>query len=788
MNKIFKLAALLSVCLAAFAGCSPDELSTDQFSDESVTFAAFAPNPVARGGALRITGSNLQKVSEVILPGIEPITEIEVVKEGKISEIRVIVPVDGPEVGTISVVADGKTYTSMAELTYSEPIIFESFKTDKTPAMPGDIVTIKGDYMNNIKAVQFEGGETVTVFESQSRYELKVAIPSTAYTGKIILCDVDENNNPDGLVANLFYSEEDLVIGQPVVNSANRGELKSGAEITVKGEYLNMIQKAVFRVPAEGEGAPVDTESAFVLAEDNKSVKTTLPATVADGELVLVSYAGDEFKAGAYTTLVPSDLAIAAETRYKAGLKAVVTGKDLDLVTGASLAGTALSPVLADGKITFEIPATAVDGTVTLTLANGKTVETEAIELVKPVITAMSPLELYAGDEPVVVTGEDLDLVASASLGGVSETIEVAEDGKSIKVGTTVSSVSGKIVLTLANGVAVESLDEVKVNYHSLVIVTEMPSAQHIGMEVVLKGSKFDLVENIFIGDEKVTSYSLRTPEEVRFLMPWNKVGSYKIQFHLFNGDVETLATPIEVLLELQMTTIWEGSFNNAGWSGNQDLAWGGYDWTTVKPGDVLQIHGTPNDPAADWWCVSLRVGDGWANLNGVPGQYDNPTVIQVELTQEIIDHLISGNGLVVTGDGYTMTKIEIVREISQEVTVWEGPQDLGAWSINLEIKPNDMFVTNPVTAGQKLRFYVTPTSDWWQLQLFNGHWGGLVLPESSAGNNNVNAGDTTISADGYIEITVTELMVEEFTTMIDWGYAMIVQGENLILNKIALF
>ena len=87
-----------------------------------------------------------------------------------------------------------------------------------------------------------------------------------------------------------------------------------------------------------------------------------------------------------------------------------------------------------------------------------------------------------------------------------------------------------------------------------------MPSGQHIGEEVVLKGSNFDLVENIFIGDTKVTSYSLRTPEEVRFLMPWCKKGDYEMSFHLFNGDVETVATPISVLLERNIVTIWEGN------------------------------------------------------------------------------------------------------------------------------------------------------------------------------------------------------------------------------------
>ena len=167
------------------------------------------------------------------------------------------------------------------------------------------------------------------------------------------------------------------------------------------------------------------TDVDFVLADDHKSVTVELPASVADGEVVLTSYAGKEFKAGAYTTVIPTGVAIAAETRYKAGLNAVVTGKDLDLVTKAELAGTALEFGYADNKLTFAIPSKAVDGTVVLTLANGKTVATEAIELVKPTITEMTPLELYAGDENITVKGTDLDLVVSATLGGRDAEFEI---------------------------------------------------------------------------------------------------------------------------------------------------------------------------------------------------------------------------------------------------------------------------------------------------------------------------------------------------------------------------
>ena len=809
MKNIFKYSILLTLCsLVGLVSCTHEELSTDQFSDDAVVFGAFAPNPVVRGAELRIMGSNLDKVVEVQIPGSEPITDIEVISSGRVSEIRVVTPAAGAEDASVTgpvVIIDkaGNAYKSKSDITFTEGIVLDSFSP--ATAMPGDVVTVKGDYLYNVQQVVLGGGVYVTgeQITEKSRRELKFIVPSNAVTGPVTIGDVDENNNPDGLIPNNVPSKDVLTIGDPTVKAVDRGMLKAGAEITVEGTYLDMIAKAAFRVttPAAEEGAEpaiADTEVDFALAKDNKSVKVVLPATVVEGEIVLTSFAGKDFKAGAYTTVIPTEVAIAAETRYKAGLNAVVTGKDLDLVTGATLGETALDYVYADNAITFAIPAAAVDGAVTLKLANGKTVDTEAIELVKPVITAVAPLELYAGDEPVVVTGEDLDLVVSATLGGRAEEIEVAADGKTVEVATTVSSVAGKVVLALQNGVTVESTDEVKVNYHSLVIVTEMPAKQHIGQEVVLKGSNYDLVENIFIGDVKVTKYLLRTAEEVRFIMPWNKVGMYNIEFHLYNGDVETVATPIEVQLELQTIVLWEGDFTIGSWNGNQDLAYGAYDWSQAKPGDILQIIGEPVKPDADWWCLSLRVGYDWKNLNGVPGQYDNCTSVEVKLTKEIIDHLVDQGGLILTGQDYKFSKISLIREISQEITVYEGPTAL-TWGDDGRFGLA-MNYFEGLNAGAKMIIYFSQTDAWGQVQFNDGWWKNDVVSFPELGGaylNTDNAGGKDVTK---MELTLTQELLDHIKATAGdyWGtnsdyhngdtrVAFVIQGSDWIIEKITV-
>ncbi len=804
MKNIFRYSILLALCsLVGLVSCTHEELSTDQFSDDAVVFGAFAPNPVVRGAELRIMGSNLDRIVEVQIPGSEPITDIEVVASGRVSEIRVVTPAAGAEdvsvTGPVVIVdKDGNVYKSKADIEFTEGIVLDSFSP--ASAMPGDVVTVKGDYLYNVQQIVLGGGVYVTgeQITEKSRRELKFIVPSNAITGPVTIGDVDENNNPDGLIPNNVPSKEDLVIGDPTVKSADRGMLKAGAEITVQGTYLDMIAKAAFRVttPAAEEGAEpaiADTEVDFALAEDNKSVKVALPATVVEGEIVLTSFAGKDFTAGAYTTVVPTEIAIAAETRYKAGLNAVVTGKDLDLVTGADLAGTALEFGYADDKLTFAIPAAAVDGVVTLALANGKTVATEAIELVKPVITSVSPLELYAGDENIVVNGEDLDLVTGATLGGRAAEFEYADGAITVK--TELTSVSGKVAFTLNNGVTVESADEVTVKYHSKVIVTEMPAMQHIGQEVVLKGSNFSLVENIFIGDVKVTQYSIRTDEEVRFLMPWNKAGMYSLSFHLFDGDVETVATQIEVGLELDIKTIWEGSMYIS-WSGMSDLSWGGYDWSTVKPGTVLTAY-FDLDPAFDWWQV--RFGNGsWSSIPSGMAAGDNipmvagATYYSLTLTADDINALVNEGGLVMTGTNYTITKLTLTSEISQEVTLWEGELIADDWAnqpyalsdAGLELQQAG------AQAGQVINFYLEPIDPAWKLEIVEGHWGPTYCSYCSVGNDTEGGKFTEydLAANGgKLKVTLTQAMLDAAFVQQWWGGTFVLNGDNVKVTKITL-
>lgn len=763
MKNIFKFSALIAgvALLLTATSCANDVLDTNQFPDDAVTLASYGPNPVMRGGTLRFFGSNLEKVTEVSIPGVEPIKDIEVVASGKVAEIRVQVPVEGPEVGYVTLKAGSTVLTTRSELKYTEPIVFEGFEA-KSVNYPGDVVTIKGDYMNLISKVIFAGGEEVAVEEGSTRKETKVVIPSNAVTGKIILSD-------GGAIEQLFYSEKDLVIGEPTVSANAAATLKAGASITVKGEYLNMINRVVFPT-AEGT---VDTP--FEVSGDNKTISFTLPATAIDGQYTLVSFAEKSYKGGEVETVVPTELVPTSEP-VKAGKTFTIAGKDLDLVVSLSFENaTNAAFSYNNGKITVTVPETAKDGKVTLGLENGKTVET-AITLVHPTITSVSPAELYAGDEPVVVEGTDLDLIVSAKI-GAKDAVIAEKSETSLTLATEVTSVGGAVVLTLANGETLTSEESVVMKYHSKVILTSRPAGQHIGEEVVLKGSNMDLVETIYVGDAKVTKYALRTADEIRFLMPWAKVGSYELKFVLFDGDEEIQADPIEVLLERQFTTYYEGS---------EKLAWNEVkilssdQIAALAIGQTLVINYTVMDPIPDGYTQIRMIGGGWSfNPEGSPIYQFDPVASGVKAGEDgvitiTVDADLKSNyagGLSLTGNGCIITKGEGISEISQEVTVFEGPCDMswgddGRFGLAYEYFKD----LNP---GAKLIFYIEHTHDWGQIQINDGWW--------NAGFNFAEIGGSYIKTDIIGTATRIELTLDDANLAIAksnlGGYAGLVAG-----------
>ena len=411
--------ALLGLSLTA---CSNDDnLDTNQYKG-GVSLNVYGPSPVMRGGMLRFLGSNLDQVSEVIIPDGISVTNIQVVQAGVPSEIRVTVPKDGPVPGLITLVTNtGQRITTKTEVNYEEGIEITSFPAS---AMPGDVIKIEGDYLNLIYSMAFADNVIIgeSDFVSHDRYAIEVRVPENAKTGKLEFYTADLTVIDKTKVEyQIIQSETAIEIGLPTVTSIkgrNTAEpmgnivCKAGETILIYGSYLNVVDDVTIG----------GVSAIYIQYVEGKGISCMLPQEAPDGDIVLVCKSGVEVPIGTLTTVKPSNC-VATPNPVKAGKSLTITGVDMNIVDYVAFPtieeGTAYDggeiQVSADKVIVKAVPEQAVDGKLFLVMANKLSVEVP-FTLVKPTITGYNVNPASAGS-PLQITGTDLDLIKKGETG-----------------------------------------------------------------------------------------------------------------------------------------------------------------------------------------------------------------------------------------------------------------------------------------------------------------------------------------------------------------------------------
>ena len=514
-----------------FTSCDRDDLNTDQYGNQ-ISLLSYGPNPVVRGGVLTFKGSNLDQITEIDLPGADPITSINIVTSGTKSEINIEVPAEKCETGiiTLKTAKNGEIQT-LTPITYIEDLKFTGFyigedKENKVGKV-GDILTIEGDYLNNITSVIFNNGTTVDAedFTAHTRYLISLAIPAEANNGRFQISDGD----------NYMYSEGEITINGPEIDPENaiaKTLIKAGEIETLKGTALDLI-------------ASIELNGATIEAKDFKSQSATeitfeLPATATDGEVKAIAKNGTSISFGKIETVVPTNL-VATPSPIKNGAELTITGKDMDLITGIAFPNAAkseLSKVEAD-KVTTIVPEDAQEGNITLSLANGKTV-TVAYTLVKPTVTACNPAAITAG-ERTIIKGTDLDLVKSVTFpGDVEQTVtDFKGTANAIAVTVPTACAGSGFKLNLKNGSTVNIDGQLSIKAATdPAIASVTPGEAIAGSKITITGKNFQNIQNLYIGSYKVNRYTSRTNTEIVCQVPANaEVGTYKIMMEDPDGN-----------------------------------------------------------------------------------------------------------------------------------------------------------------------------------------------------------------------------------------------------------
>lgn len=524
-NKSFLWLVLLLICSTfAFTSCDRDDLNTDQYGNE-ISVLSYGPNPVLRGGVLTFKGANLDQITEIDLPGAEAITSINVVTSGKNSEINIEVPAEKCEPGivTLKTAKNGEIKT-LTPITYIENLKFTGFYVGENKenliGSVGDVLTLEGDYLNNITSVIFANGYTMDAesFKSQTRYQIQLVIPAEAGEGRFQISDGN----------NYMYSEGALSINAPEIDANNaigKSLIKAGETEVLRGTSLDQIASI------ELNGATV--EAADFKSQTASEITFVISSKVADGEITAVTKSGIRISFGEITTVVPSQL-VATPSPIKNGKEITISGKDMDLITGIAFPNAKESKLnkVETTKVTSTVPEDAQEGDITLSLDNGKTVAV-AYTLVKPTVTACTPAAITAG-EKTIIKGTDLDLVKSVTFpGDVEQTVEkfAAQNANAIAVTVPAACAGTGFKLNLKNGTTINIDGQLSIKAAAdPAIASVTPGEAIAGSTITITGKNFQNIQNLYIGSYKVNRYTSRTNTEIVCQVPANaEVGTYKI-------------------------------------------------------------------------------------------------------------------------------------------------------------------------------------------------------------------------------------------------------------------
>lgn len=525
MKKISKIFAMLVVALVGLSltACSDgDDLSTDQYGNE-ISLQSFGPCPVLRGGTLYLYGTNLDQIESVNLPGADPITAYEILQSGYNSKISILVPAEKCETGQIVLkTKKGGEITSVSPITYREDIEITKFFVGSEGNMVGnvgDVVTIKGDYLNLMHGVIFAGSDTIkeAEFVGHDRYTIQVKIPAEARTGVITLTDATK----DGAS---LETKEELTINTPEATPIKDRNIKAGEILSIKGSSFDQIVSVKF------EGATVD--AADFKSQSVAEITVAVPAKATDGTFYVVTKSCIEVPVGNIITVVPTQL-VATPNPVKNGAELTITGKDMDLITGIAFPNAKESKLnkVETTKVTSTVPEDAQEGDITLSLDNGKTV-TVAYTLVKPTVASCTPAAITAG-EKTIIKGTDLDLVKSITFPGDAEMTVDDFKGTANAIAVTVPAAcaGSGFKLNLKNGTTVNIDSQLSIKAATdPAIASVTPGEAIAGSTITITGKNFQNIQNLYIGSYKVNRYTSRTNTEIVCQVPATaEVGTYKI-------------------------------------------------------------------------------------------------------------------------------------------------------------------------------------------------------------------------------------------------------------------
>lgn len=592
-----------------------------------------------------------------------------------------------------------------------------------SPVLRGGNIYFIGQNLDKISTIIFPENIEVTTFEVESKSKIKAVVPQDAVEGIVRLLTIDGQE---------IVSKSHLSFTEPIeITEISPLRVKPGAELTIKGDYLNLMSKVIFT-----GGAEVSSDDFKVWERDQITVVVPNTAksgiiTLSDGAEVPVELESEK----EIEVILPSVSAVASIAAAKPNDVIELEGENLDLVESALLPGElSVKTTYANNKISFVIPEGTVDGEAYLVAFSGETVLAANIVMAVPEQLVAEPSDNLKENDVLKIKGINMELVTSVVFPGVQTAVVPSEKSETeISVIVPAMTVSGDLQLNTASGksatIAISTLKPTVTGYN--------PSSATVGETVEIQGTNLDLVNQVtFAGTQSGEIVSSSATALTVNIPMYAQSG--EVVLSLKNG--ETVTGP--ALSINQASYCYIASLNALS--------------VSYTAGEIAQI-GILN-PA--------QLTD--VKLNNSSAKY---SVQGTELWVSIPSSAIGTATLtLISSDKSIEYSINVVASgAEQAVTIWEGNFEAGNWN-GLQLQAS---LFSELGAGDRIRvnFTLDNSSTYWQMAIksMEGGWPQYAYKDLVSGD------------------TVYELEIDDNLANIFKNYGMVVTGCFYTASKIEI-
>lgn len=611
-----------------------------------------------------------------------------------------------------------------------------------SPVSRGGVLRFLGSGMDKVTAVAIPGCDDITDIEVVSDTEIRVTVPQTAQPGLVVL------KTPKGDIT----TKTELTFTEPIALEAFApAEVKPGSELTITGEYLNLIKEVIF---ADEVTVPADE---FV-SQSRQEIKVIVPDSAQTGKFILSDGAEIPnwiYSEGELEVTLPSVEAPLDLVDKKPGDVIRVSGKNFDLVkkvqmpNGDEVEFTMTASSEGD-ELTFTLPDNVSDGEITVLPASDVKVVVATVVVATPSNVVAVPAVNLRGGDMITLKGTNMDLVTDVTFPGVEEAVGLeSQNSTEIKVLMPAAAISGDLQLNTNSGkataVSIATAKPENISYSAATVPA--------GEALTVKGVNMDVVSAVvFSGNVEVT-VSDATATAISLTVP-TTAETGVLLLKMANGEfVEAPSLTIEKPVCAYLPALPD----------------------KLVRGRIVELEIVNADKLTN------------VLLNEASVQYINDAAkgvlmlnVPAELNGTYSLKLISSNGEIAYD----------VLVVANEETVWAGPLDISWGDGGRVLVPAVSFAK--VTAGTVMKVYFDQKDQTWAQAQFNyGDWSGIAF----------SLFDTTmVPTDIYgwsfesrvMELTLTQEILDNIQAKQgdcedQTNVGIIIQGSDLTFTKITI-